>query len=76
MLLPYAPDAPISIHALRVEGDCRHQTMLPTGCISIHALRVEGDGHFTDSRSGAALISIHALRVEGDLKCQHFGRKC
>ena len=34
----------ISIHALRVEGDC-YDTGLPRGCppISIHALRVEGD---------------------------------
>ena len=56
----------ISIHALRVEGDCKPQPIiLLSSLISIHALRVEGDGcdekFFKDIK-----ISIHALRVEGD----------
>ena len=57
---------PISIHALRVEGDARLRPGLPWPPISIHALRVEGDGA---GRAGAGEhhhISIHALRVEGD----------
>ena len=33
----------ISIHALRVEGDCRMCYKYAAGEISIHALRVEGD---------------------------------
>ncbi|MCI7626060.1 MAG: hypothetical protein MST06_06775, partial [Firmicutes bacterium] len=33
----------ISIHALRVEGDRKTQTVEPVSVISIHALRVEGD---------------------------------
>ena len=57
---------PISIHALRVEGDLfailRH---IKSAEISIHALRVEGDQNikifFRKNK-----ISIHALRVEGD----------
>ena len=59
---------PISIHALRVEGDilfCSHSV---ERSISIHALRVEGDiRHSIPSKS--MTISIHALRVEGDLVC-------
>ena len=36
--------ANISIHALRVEGDCEHyRTAVHGDGISIHALRVEGD---------------------------------
>ena len=34
----------ISIHALREEGDQRHQPCHHAGGISIHALREEGDG--------------------------------
>ena len=37
-------DKPISIHALRVEGDPGSRLALPEDDISIHALRVEGDG--------------------------------
>ena len=33
----------ISIHALRVEGDMQHQSVVWINGISIHALRVEGD---------------------------------
>ena len=40
-------EMPISIHALREEGDQRHQPCHHAGGISIHALREEGDweGH-------------------------------
>ena len=39
-----AVDIPISIHALRVEGDRRYRLRLgPCAMSSIHALRVEGD---------------------------------
>ena len=34
---------PISIHALRVEGDLNNDLYLARLVISIHALRVEGD---------------------------------
>ena len=56
----------ISIHALRVEGDCKTFDFHTVGCvISIHALRVEGDlNNFTFNI--VTNISIHALRVEGD----------
>ena len=58
---------PISIHALRVEGDLCPKSRKLLSVISIHALRVEGDiiGAFNGSNN---LISIHALRVEGDSK--------
>ena len=58
---------PISIHALRVEGDC---ALSPSGAvcakISIHALRVEGDCQLGLFPTFKIAISIHALRVEGD----------
>ena len=59
--------APISIHALREEGDPEEVCRLCMRFgISIHALREEGDkiafGHFVV----ALRISIHALREEGD----------
>ena len=57
---------PISIHALREEGDreCA-QGLTPAHSISIHALREEGDPvQRRDNQSGG--ISIHALREEGD----------
>ena len=63
---------PISIHALRVEGDLRagygSANLYP---ISIHALRVEGDVYLDENVTGN-LISIHALRVEGDKRQQGF----
>ena len=39
----YCADKPISIHSLRVEGDCRHAVQSLPAHISIHSLRVEGD---------------------------------
>ena len=59
------PDFPISIHALRVEGD--RVALYGRRCwiISIHALRVEGDDTYAEASTGNP-ISIHALRVEGD----------
>ena len=56
---------PISIHALREEGDWRAQSTASRPRISIHALREEGDGSpgWLVLRQ---LISIHALREEGD----------
>ena len=56
----------ISIHALREEGDIRHDHTYQQGLISIHALREEGDIKPTASTS-SCWISIHALREEGDL---------
>ena len=59
---------PISIHALRVEGDqARQQLNKISRGISIHALRVEGDGKVCN-RGFVRPISIHALRVEGDCR--------
>ena len=57
---------PISIHALREEGDAYEPFHLREKIeISIHALREEGDlsasYYYTFSK-----ISIHALREEGD----------
>ena len=57
----------ISIHALRVEGDCRQvDDFRSTLRISIHALRVEGDIEEIANDPETPWISIHALRVEGD----------
>ena len=59
---------PISIHALRVEGDLVRSLRASIGNrISIHALRVEGDSPPYNAYY-TLLISIHALRVEGDVK--------
>ena len=58
---------PISIHALRGEGDPsgREKAAGPL-VISIHALRGEGDP-IPMTFSHRANISIHALRGEGDV---------
>ena len=66
---------PISIHALREEGDVQHHANVFDLAISIHALREEGDlprpprggrpGPFRWPFSTPG-ISIHALREEGD----------
>ena len=69
---PQCPPPPISIHALREEGDSsRNVTKFVYPGISIHALREEGDR----SRLGFCCwqsISIHALREEGD--CRQYSR--
>ena len=57
--------APISIHALRGEGDERQRRAKTGWGISIHALRGEGDQRCGDP-VGQRRISIHALRGEGD----------
>ena len=57
---------PISIHALRGEGDAFLKMVKDEfDGISIHALRGEGDMSFGAFASRPA-ISIHALRGEGD----------
>ena len=62
---------PISIHALREEGDQRRRFPRGVVGISIHALREEGD-RTEDFQSGwCFVISIHALREEGDFDCFH-----
>ena len=66
MLGDHAPII-ISIHALRVEGDCAGSVSGVSAVpISIHALRVEGDPPL-QGRASHSCISIHALRVEGDI---------
>ena len=57
---------PISIHALREEGDRKIMKTTMDRGISIHALREEGDPPQT-SAAADRVISIHALREEGDL---------
>ena len=57
---------PISIHALREEGDRRCDALPDPGQISIHALREEGDLR-APARFTEISISIHALREEGDV---------
>ena len=57
---------PISIHALREEGDLRRGWLQRTCRISIHALREEGDVQRSGNADGRHGISIHALREEGD----------
>ena len=56
---------PISIHALREEGDLGCRLRQRQDWISIHALREEGDLVSTDNCQTHD-ISIHALREEGD----------
>ena len=59
---------PISIHALREEGDLRRfRPCGPADQISIHALREEGDTLIQSRLDETKIISIHALREEGDL---------
>ena len=59
---------PISIHALREEGDPQDYTGYKLAeFISIHALREEGD-RFQLVPCGRCTISIHALREEGDAR--------
>ena len=57
---------PISIHALREEGDFAADLFAGVVLISIHALREEGDKHGGAYEPNSRLISIHALREEGD----------
>ena len=56
---------PISIHALREEGDDLDGSSSEAKVISIHALREEGDAEFAVLHQ-VTEISIHALREEGD----------
>ena len=64
---------PISIHALREEGDLRRfRPCGPADQISIHALREEGDTLIQSRLDETKIISIHALREEGDLLWQHW----
>ena len=58
--------SPISIHALRGEGDPRKAIGDHVDDISIHALRGEGDNDTAEKRNKNRNISIHALRGEGD----------
>ena len=64
-------DRPISIHALREEGDLFSQVCKEGIVISIHALREEGDGTSWSWRT-LPCISIHALREEGDIQARLF----
>ena len=65
-LYPGQPRQPISIHALREEGDSGCKMALSQKGISIHALREEGD-LLQGFQHPHIPISIHALREEGDL---------
>ena len=65
---------PISIHALREEGDTEDAVINNIKEISIHALREEGDLAAVQSLR-ENLISIHALREEGDACDLHRVRK-
>ena len=58
---------PISIHALREEGDGKKPSSGSPSNISIHALREEGD-RVVLVHGGGPAISIHALREEGDAR--------
>ena len=63
---------PISIHALRGEGDNGKGGIFTTVVISIHALRGEGD-HRVAKADRFKRISIHALRGEGDVAGKPLG---
>ena len=60
----------ISIHSLRMEGDCFLPGVPSRNNISIHSLRMEGDECPTGKEWHDG-ISIHSLRMEGDIN-QHF----
>ena len=63
----------ISIHSLRMEGDCCPQWIQSAAdAISIHSLRMEGD--ILQRRiCGGQTISIHSLRMEGDNRSRMIG---
>ena len=61
----------ISIHSLRMEGDCDLHRQRGRQRISIHSLRMEGDD-LCREYGLSVIISIHSLRMEGDQ--QIFGR--
>ena len=61
-------DQPISIHALREEGDAGAKPQRSVNYISIHALREEGDPSSRNTGRLPHKISIHALREEGDAR--------
>ena len=70
----------ISIHSLRMEGDCIYYSTLVTHFISIHSLRMEGDSAM-EYLIQLGIISIHSLRMEGDSKTAqesvfHFAYPC
>ena len=62
---------PISIHALREEGDAKQYHSAKSWNISIHALREEGDWKYMTRLYVDERISIHALREEGDPASTH-----
>ena len=62
---------PISIHALREEGDLFRNRQELHQLISIHALREEGDVN-AYRENKRLMISIHALREEGDVNNRCF----
>ena len=67
--MPEEIQSPISIHALREEGDLFNlQLSELIQVISIHALREEGDRYYGLPTKRVKNISIHALREEGDLR--------
>ena len=56
----------ISIHSLRMEGDCDLHRQRGRQRISIHSLRMEGDD-LCREYGLSVIISIHSLRMEGDV---------
>ena len=58
-----AEASPISIHALREEGDAVHQWTTGDAPISIHALREEGDSKNRDKISIFKQIIQHSARI-------------
>ena len=64
----------ISIHSLRMEGDCRIRRFFLLCDISIHSLRMEGDVRWVAAPGRFGNISIHSLRMEGDLNTKTYIR--
>ena len=63
----FSQNLEISIHSLRMEGDCENKCRVETlSKISIHSLRMEGDCFFSRNILSGTSISIHSLRMEGD----------
>ena len=64
--MPFSDNFSISIHSLRMEGDCNGCSRCNNIYISIHSLRMEGDIVLRCIFFQCCVISIHSLRMEGD----------
>ena len=64
----FLPLRSVSIHATRVGGDLRFNSLNLSVKVSIHATRVGGDLFGLPKCFGYIAVSIHATRVGGDFQ--------